>query len=259
MHEFRFANYSTKYSLLINGETKVPMRSYACFRDAFILLSRENAPQRITAEYEIILHVGCDWGKINNKSNACLLSRKDLRQHLDQIKDIIPFTYKIKSDRGDEPKFILNVKVTKGTCIQHKYMLSWIRYAYEYPYNVMLLESRKLRWEKEFRFETGYNLFNLVAQCFDLWGGGHSIAYRNKVDFMKKPSLIRKISNMSRLNSLNNIFECSYNGRVAMIPTVSERKPPLSTKDIEFWTDNELYMKERLPIYKKRLKILKRT
>lgn len=240
--------------MIVNGAVIVRQGSYACFSKAFKWLS-DQRDILISSKYTIHIWKGHETGKERGWSNACLLSKKELRHHLDQLKGIVPFTYSIKETK-DHSKFELIVEVNNGSKLQHKYLLSWIRYVYEYPYNVMLLEARKLRWEKEFRFESGFNLFNIVSQCFNKWQGGHSIAYGNKVKLLRKRELGEKLSDL-HTSRLNNIFECSTDRGMAMVPTDSKEFEVISIQDIEYWVNDKIFAEERLPVYKKRLRYLR--
>lgn len=257
MREFQYSSFCTEYKMTVNGYVKVRMGRHACFREAYYWLSKQR--KKVSAEYVIILRRGCDWGKINNYKNACILERKELRYHLDQLKDAVPFQYKIKNVNKDSPCFELHVNVIEGTPLQHKYLLAWIRYAYEYPYNVMLFEARKLRWEKEFKFESGFNLFNIVSQCFDLWTGGHSIACENSVELLRKEALREKLQeNVSPTARLCDIFRHKHVSGIEMVRRTSRIKKSLSVVDLEYWTNDQLFVEERLPVYKERLKYLRK-
>lgn len=257
MRDFQFLSFCTEYEMKRDGRVLINMAKNACFRRAYEWLSRQD--KKISAEYTIIIHKGCSWGKRNKYKNACVLERKELRYHLNQLKDAVPFLYRIKEvNNKRDSYFELHVKVTEGTIIQHKYLLAWIRYTYEYPYNVMLLEARKLRWEKGFRFESGFNLFNIVGQCFDLWPGGHSVAYDNNVELLRKEALKRRLQNTSSQARLNNIFNHSHVSHIAMIPRTSKINKKLSITDLEYWTNDQLFAEERLPVYKERLKYLQK-
>lgn len=257
MRDFNFLGFCTKYEMRAKGHVVIGMSKNVCFSRAYRWLGSISA-KKVSAEYTIIIHKGCDWGKKHSCKNACVLERKELRYHLDQLKDAVPFQYKIKEVNQGDPIYELHVNVIEGTVLQHKYLLAWIRYAYEYPYNVMLFEARKLRWEKEFRFESGFNLFNIVGQCFDLWPGGHSVAYDNNVELLRKEALKEKLQVTSKSARLNDIFGHEHVAEIAMVPHQSKINNKLSIHDIEYWTNNQLFAEERLPVYKERLKYLQR-
>lgn len=178
-------------------------------------------------------------------NNSCFISKKELRHHLDQLKKIIPFKATIKEViENDCPCYRIDLTVEDALAIQHKYILSWIRYTYEYPYCVILQEALRLRKEPEFRFESCFNLFNLIGDAFGLLGGGHSIAYGSDIGFLRRKELEAVIK---KKRNLNSIFECG--GYPKSLLEGSRIKRRLTPVDLEFWTDNELFMRERKPVY----------
>lgn len=254
MKEFALCNYHTEYSASGEGFSK-RMKVEACFSDVFSKLRALNrTKKRHTMTYRILIYRGYEWGKKHHKHNACLLNHSDLRNHIDQLKGLVPFKCRIKDITSREcEKFEVIVTVINGTVRQHKYLLAWIRYSYEYPFNVTLYEARKLRNEKEFSFLSGFNLFNIVGQTLNLWEPLHSIAYESLVHLMSKEILKEKLEEDS-LN-LNSIFK---GGNIKQPYLKESRDRKLDVRDIEFWMNDSLYREERLPIYKERLKYLRK-
>ena len=79
--------------------------------------------------------------------------------HLKILQSVFKFNYRLKEIRNH---FILTVTLN-GDLIYHKYMLSWVRYLYEYPFNVFLADAHKVKNTTGFKFESIINLFNLVG------------------------------------------------------------------------------------------------
>lgn len=253
MKEFSFLNYCTIYSAEFSNR-KVKMRKSACFYDAFSIMRNQPNPT-FSAKYRIKLYQGTDYMKETKDSNACLLNLKELKYHINQVSDIIPFKLKVEESTSGEHKiFIVTVSVHRANALQHKYLLSWIRYAYEFPHNVALFEARRLRYEKGFRFESGSTLFNLVSQSFYIWEPLHSIAYGNKVGLLSKVQLRKKLFTEATLNS---IFTCYNDEGSEIIDSQSKIRKDLGCRDIEYWMDENLFKNERLPFYYKKLKRLK--
>lgn len=252
MREFAYLSLYTKYQMRYNNMTVVPMDRYPCFRSAYNKLA-SISENFITADYDIVIHRGYVWGQLNAVKNACLLSRKELREHLNQLKGIVPFTYGIKKYMdGDDEALLVSVHVHEGTVLQHKYLLNWIRHTYEFPHNVVLRESRALRKVKGFQFMSGFNLFNLVGQCANLWSDEQSVAFKNTVKLIDKNTLKQRLENSDKSIRVNNIFDC-YNTNAK---TLSWRRS-IGKFDIEYWDDENLFNEVRLPLYKERLRNLK--
>lgn len=253
MREFKFLSYHTVYSAEGEG-FKQYMRTSACFSDIFRKLGSN---KNLTLEYTIKLYRGTRLSLEGSRNNSCLLSKAELRRHLNQMRDIIPFDYTIEDDTEDfncKPVnlFVLKVIVREGNACQHKFLLAWIRYAYEYPFNVMLYEARRLKKQKEFRFMSGFNLFNIVGQSCNLWEKLHSIAYGSRVKLITKKELLSRLDrNISRIN---HVFDCIDEDGEPIL--VQYQDGDYNVHDLEFWTDEKLFQK-RIPKYLKRYKELK--
>lgn len=250
MSDFKFLSYHTEYSC--TGDVQREMGSAACF--AYVFRNIEKTKKQ-SVNYIIRVYRELGAVKRNQWNNGCLLSKKEIRNHLDLLKGIIPFEAKIVSKERNGLKFFeihLKVENAKGTC--HKFILTWIRYLYEFPYNMYLIEANRLRKEKLFMFDSIANLFNLVGGCFGL-GGGHSIAAGRTIGFLQRKELSAKIN---RVQSLNSIYQCSYDGASLRAYDVPYKGHNLSYHDLEFWRNEELFQK-RLPVYQEKYKKIKRN
>lgn len=248
MKEFAYNSLYTEYSC--TGDIRRNRSSNACFAYVFRELDSHG---KKSVSYKIYVYKGIDWLKKERNNNACLLTKRELKHHIDQLKGIIPFRAVIREGvEHDCPCFIINLELKEAMAIHHKYILSWIRYAYEYPYNVVLLEAINLRKESEFKFESIFNLFNLIAGTWGFLGGGHTIACGGEIGFLKRKELEAAIRKRS---ALNNIFvNNGYDNR--SIDYKSARKN-LDCRDLEFWTDRELLIAERKSVYLEKYKKIK--
>lgn len=241
-------NLHTEYSC--TGDFERKMKSNVCFRQVFEVL--ENEKKKFSINYVIRIYAGFDAAEKKRWNNVCLLNKKELRNHINQLKGIIPFRAKILTKKGDNGDFYevhLQLDNVKG--IYHRFILTWIRYVYEFPYNVYVVEAQRLRKEKLFMFESIANLFNLIGSCVTL-GGGHSCAYGHTIGFLQRKELSARLK---ETKYLNNIYSHSHEGD-SIETRVEHNGENLTWYDLAFWKDEELFQK-RLPVYVEKFKKIK--
>lgn len=236
MKEFRFLNYSTEY--LASGDIKVREGNYACFSDVFNKIKDNKS-----VHYEIIMHKGIEYAKENGRSNACLFTKQEVKNHISILSTIFPLNIKV-IEKAKTFTVILDIKDVPGTF--HKYALTWTRYLYEYPYNVLLKDAYMLKKnEKVFMFESIANLFNLAISCFcDDPRDIHQIPNNRITEPLTKKELREQIKKMNCLNDLYKVL----NYKDLKIP---EQVGDFGTEDIEYWSDPKIFNDSRKPIYLK--------
>lgn len=136
MREFKYLDYWTEYAC--KGIIQRQMQGSACFMEIFNSFSNRDI---INEQYKIKVYKGVE--KVNeHKSNACFLEPLQIKNHLKQIKSLFPFKFHIRLYRN---YYIIYLKLHNQPGIYHKYLLTWLRYIYEFPYNVLLLDALKLK------------------------------------------------------------------------------------------------------------------
>lgn len=242
MKDFQFLDYWTEYSC--KGAFEKEMDTEACFSFVFRNISRKD----VSEEYEVILYKGTDFSREKHSSNSCLFTKKQIKRHLKQAQDIYPFDFRITEvadwkDNFDVFKVQLKLTDVPGTF--HKYLLTWLRYTYEYPYNVILYDAYKLKKDPCFRFTSMSDLFNLVLGCFnenprDI----HQIAKNQVSKPMRKKDIRTKLRNIEKLN---NVYT-KLKGKVKN-NQIPEKCGNLTTTDIEFWKSEDIFEYIRKPVY----------
>lgn len=216
------------------------MGARICFATVF---NKVNDDSNI--KYKIRLYPGIDFCKKAGRSNACLFSKQEIRNHLLQLKDLFPFSYRVLDEMKEGNKIIvihLHLKDVPATF--HKYILTWIRYLYEYPYNVILKDVHWLRKDSRFRFQSISSLFNIVACCQVCYvGEGHSIREYHIHTPITKAELKERIG---EVKCLNNIYKNMDIGKDVLPEKIGE----FSYDDIEYWSE-ELFNEVRKPVYVK--------
>ena len=236
MKEFRYLSYHTEYSC--SGTYNLKMGARVCFANVFNMVNDDS-----NIKYKIRLYPGIDFCKKANHSNACLFSKQEIRNHLLQLKALYPFSYRVADKMKDDNKIIvihLHLKDVPATF--HKYILTWVRYLYEYPYNVILKDAYWLKKDPRFRFQSISALFNIVACCQKCYvGEGHSIREDHIHTPITKAELKERIK---KVKCLNDIYKDMNIGRNVL----PEKIGKFSYNDIEYWSE-ELFNEVRKPVY----------
>lgn len=245
MDNFRFLNFHTVYKSK-GTITKDRIEGVACFSDIF------RGPNKQHNTYEI--HVFKTNEKIESgKNNMCVLSRLEIVRYIKLLKKLIPYKLKSRVIEDDE-KYIIKLQLN-GSNIAHRFVLSFIRYLYEWPYNMYLHDALKLNRIKEFRFKSIFNLFNLVRITLPIYEHGtgiHAIGdSHNHYKFIsnrKLKELIKNTKNLCLNDMMKNIaFD---DKRATMEYDISK------TKELSFWISDKEF-NERLNYYKNNVKLLK--
>lgn len=257
MDNFCFLDYHTEYSC--KGDVYHSLEKEACFSQVF----KNSDSESMSVDYSVILYKDTRLTDEYRESNVCFLTKKQLRNHLKQAQVLYPFKFTIHNltdyhqvdndyydcnECWNVYKVDLKLENVPGTF--HKYLLTWLRYTYEFPYNVLLLDTYKLKTEDCFRFTSVANIFNLVLGCYcdeDL-GRLHQIPQNNVlVEFLKTNDLRKKLSDIRKLNTIYKVLKSNPN-------VIPESIDNLSIKDIEYWNNDELYEQFRKPVYLKTYK-----
>lgn len=213
------------------------MKESACFSYVF-----NEVKSNSSVKYRIVLYMGTKYSAKQHKSNACIFTKQEVRNHLKLLKSLYPLQYSVR-DYGDKNGYkrilvTLNIENTPATF--HKYALTWLRYLYEFPYNVLLRDAYTLKKERTFRFESIANLFNLTLSCYcrnprDI----HQIPSNSIIQRLKLADIKRRIK---QVNLLHDIYE-DGDKKSLQIP---KKIQDFSVEDIEYWN---VGFEERKPIY----------
>ena len=243
---FLMLNFCTEYSS--EGNTQKDLSKSACF--GMIFGSKYNGIIQKN-KYTIKLYKIGDLLNERRQNNACLEDRAGIVRHLKILQSLFKFSYHLKEN---EDHFTLTVTL-EGDLIYHKYMLTWVRYLYEYPFNVFLADAYKLKRIPSFKFESVINLFNLVGATSGLNEGGTDIHAIGNTRHFK--SLITTKEIKAKLKELeggdkriNDIFPILPREKVE---TLIEDDYNLHSSD--YW-DSEEEFNKRFELYKKNYKIL---
>lgn len=238
MKEFRYLGYHTVFSC--DGDVNVKMNSYACFAPAFKYLGNI---KKSSVHYIIKIYKGTALQR-RNLSNMCFFDRKHIKNHINQLKDLFSIESKVYDGVDTEfPYFVVELDIKNASGLCHKYALTWVRYLYEYPYNMILGDAYRLKEDPLFRFESIANLFNLISRCVPVYvGDGHGVVGNSGVGFLKRRELSARLNKEAKLNSIYT--------RINIVRTeIPDEIGQYTSYDIEYWESRELFEETRKPIY----------
>lgn len=162
---FEYLSYSTIYrasgDLVFENKN---LEGEACFSYIFRNV-KNNKKQHII--YSIYISTDPGFIQENHENNFCILTEEQIIFHISYLRFISSFKYKIiKKFIDDYSGFRIDLDLN-AIGIVHKMFLTWIRYLYEYPYNLVLYDSFKLREDKRFIEKSNYlNIVNFVTTFY---------------------------------------------------------------------------------------------
>lgn len=241
MSVFNFLDYCTSYS--VTGKINLGFSEQACFSDIFRRCHNNGNT------YSIILIK-------NNKyldlrlSNACFFNKQEVRNHLKIAKSLYKFNYRVTDTKyKGNPAFLIKLHLDNVPELFHKYILTWVRYTYEYPYNVILKDAYTLKKDTLFRFESIANIFNCILGIYpqaDYPRTIHQIIGGNSKLLTNKALQLRIYTS----EDLHSIY-----GKVDKVSEFPNNFEGFDVYDIEYW---EKGFEMRKPYYIDNYKYLKK-
>lgn len=175
---------------------------------------------RVLIDYDI--KVMKEKGHDANSHERCVtfLTHEDYKEYYERLKKIYPFEYSV--DESNEEYVMLHVTID-GCCFWHKFILTQLRYIYQYPMNYILHDSLKLKKLKEFKDVDIMDILNIVAKtaCNSLLESNEYmlLAYSpddncilkpfNEEEFRRKADEFCKSNEHASLNSFANTLVVS--------------------------------------------------
>ena len=228
---FRFSSLRT----IIKEEAETDFKKYVCFREPL-----ENYTDNKTFILKIYKGKSyCRQGIINH---YCPFDKNQIQKWLKYInKYLCKYTYKLSEDKT---AYYIKVHVP-GRRFLCLYVLTCIRYLYEFPGSMELHEAFKLKGVSGFRNYSMVNLINLVHRTmFRLWDN-------HNFGTCKYISLSQLKKNITTIKSINGAF--NYDGEY---PNYIKFDVDMNTTfHTGFWIDdNETNFKTRIDFYNKHKK-----
>lgn len=245
--DFKYLEFWTYYSS--KGTTDKELAREYCFSKIFYGKTKQNN------DYELFIY---NDGHLKTRDNNCLLTKEQLIKHIEEINKFYKFEYTlnpIKGKNGYKLSFNLNAPL-----VYHKVILSWLRYAYEFPFNVAIYEAFKLKEEKGFKRVTLLNLFNLIGSTMNCTNHGASIhaigvfyEWKRFINYKEFCKYIKKANKRSPNCVINDIIPVLDKKEFKILNLPADKR----INHTDYWEDEKEY-KTRLKLYKKNLKTLKK-
>lgn len=148
---YSLLSYNTIYQCVGDG-IDITEKNSACFSTLF---NKIEGTKVYDLKYIITVYKKDNQAK-RGYSNHCFLTKEELRYFINSIKKICKFSFHIQED---EEKFYIILKIKQQKLI-HKFILTWIRYCYEFPGNFCVKYAFKLK--NNFKKLSFFNLVNLI-------------------------------------------------------------------------------------------------
>lgn len=244
---FRDSEYCTNYKA--NDQTFLDQ---PCFSKFF---NSEDIKE--DGKYEVYLVKNINFGDRIGRNHYLLFNEDEILEHMAQLQKIIPsLKYNLTSAlidirNGNRDCYVLSFSLSDKCSLVHKYALTWVRYLYEFPYNIILKEAYKLKFtcHSPFNRQSISNLYMVCSTTFpSVPGIVHSVNYSGY--FI--PNYIIK-ERLHRFDRLNNIYEAPSWAETDQLKLDLDYDVYTS---LEYWNSPEKFL-ERIPYYLKTLYYLK--
>lgn len=175
---FNFLNLYTKYRA-VSKDAGVNLdlldHGNACFYKLFAAVKSDNKKEY---HFELSVRICLGLGDAENGySNYVPLTFDELDWYFGQLNKVVPFTYNYKRIENEEDCYLLNIDVTTHA-IKLKWLLTVVRYIYEYPFNFAIAEAVKLKMAKKFVNINVINVFNIIGSTVEgstCWNENHTV------------------------------------------------------------------------------------
>lgn len=250
MNNWNFVNYETIYSS--EGTVNVPMESHACFGRIF---RDDNLQQK--NKYVIHMYKGLQHMEETHGNNAVLVDVDTIFVHLNILKRLFEFNYKLeeKVNQNMHPYFELSFEYD-GHRLEHEFMLTWIRYLYEFPYAIFIKDVYELKKFPEYQFINPIMLYNIISSVYDRERDIHSMFKNNVATRLYHYNDIkdRIEARKPHVNGWDDVHKVlNFDGATQRVEDINNTIENPG-RDFAFWSKP---IEERLPIYNERLILIK--
>lgn len=230
-------SYYTNYST--TGDVKLAINRHDKNTACFAQLYRELYDTQ-NINYQIYIYKKCKEGR--ESGNTTLLTKSELYNFIKSAKNLFQFSFRIEEKKD---YYIIHANLI-GDEIHHKYLTTWIRYTYEYPYNICCLNVMQMRKTHMCDYINTPNLMHSYMMHYG-FNCGHAI-----IKNWRSPELIsykkQKLA-LNKVHDLNKIHkECNIGMPARFKASYSENR----NEQLEGWEDRAVtVIKYYKQIYKK--------
>lgn len=221
--KFRFYEYETIIKKLSQKEFTTDI----CFRR----ILHNHQPKNV---YVVKIYKGEQFCEGGRRNHYCPFSKLQIKKWLQYVnKYLYKFNYKLVEESDH---YLITVD-TNSDRIHCLFVLTCVRYLYEFPYNFQLYEAFRLKKITGFKTFTIINLINLVNRTMFVGDyNGHGFGECKHITLY---SLRNKIKTMSSINGCFNSSRASY-----------EKFNSNYIRNANFWIpENKKYIKQRVQFY----------
>lgn len=250
VNKIRYASYCTIYSA--RGTINNDLTSRVCFAD---ILNRGKIKEE---HYEIYILNDLDHCLNQCISNYCFLSIEEIRNHIRLARRLFPFVYDVEeTGYNGHSGFKVTIDLDANS-IYHRYLLTWIRYLYEFPFNIILNDALHMKQTYLNRVSIP-NLFVLCANSYqngpDIYNCGHAISYGSsrQSTLLKEYQLKQALSSLAVRDDIYGYLNQIYpESNIISYPKINTKS---KGSYLEYWSDLGEF-EERAKVYLKGYNLL---
>lgn len=247
-----FVSFFTAYKCVGVDNVNFLRHGAACFSRVFHYNDKDNKPFKNTYTIKIFKPI---LNKRIVENNFCVLSKNDIIYFL---KDVASYGYNSKPiiKLDEHKKYYTITMEVNDTAFAHRFLLSYVRYLYETPFNIMLYETIKVKKEcEELKNESIFNLFHLILMSNKFteyyFTSVHAINQNYKIGLYDN-DYINKSFNRKNVTSFDKVFKPIYPKFDKITYNVEHGK----TDYIKYFALKK-YRKDRIKTYLENYKLLK--
>lgn len=255
---FRYRNLCTSYRFEIGSQEWIDRNCNSlstaghtfCFSQLFNSLDDKF---KYNDKLDISLNILINKDRnLNTYNNLVVIDKESVIKHIEYLKNLFDFEYKLIDSKN---LYKLCAKLSSKKTIQIKFFCAWVRYLYEFPANVYMLDIYRLIDAGFFKNESPFNLVMLI----------NSIAQQSNISIRSdqcikldgiflEDRVLRTKLNRGRLK-LNGLYKNIETGKRAKM--FKGIKFPMNSSDVyrlDAW-ENEDRLADRYIIYEKALQV----
>ena len=156
MHPLNVYGYHVRFGHSVKKQDDYRITEEVCFGTLF--------SSNCKSKYYRIFILKDDADLKKYHSNYCFFDKKQIKNHLKQIPKFCFMKFDVKdAEYKGDPAYQIDFYIDSDKRIIHKYVLTWIRSLFEWPFYLYLTHAKELHKLPEFKFESVVNLFNVIA------------------------------------------------------------------------------------------------
>lgn len=184
LKQIEFGDCFVSHSYVINKNKRKYRPNAVCFSSLFADLGNNDDMKLTITLYDEY-----------TRGNWNVFSRDETKEFLNDIKKIVDFKYRSKKTQKG---IVLHIETKKLNIVQHKFLLTALRYLFELPYSFNLFLTKYILKKKILKTNT-FNLLNIIDELTNLCDN-HSLFFYNfqflEINDFKKTLLKSKINNV---------------------------------------------------------------